>query len=236
MDQALNRTRRNMIGVGMILTLVYAFGWQFPSEIRIFGNIISANAHAVQLIAWGALAYFVWEYLVHVSIKSLELRTEWRTRFVQAHHRRIKRRMIKKYDDDALQRVLDEWKQKGYDSVAGVHAVELNIGSTHFLRQEIVIKTLINLVRDDSSDTYVPISEVPQYKAYYVLSLWPVLRAWVLCVLTSRIYFEFFLPVLFPLAAVLSFIFGPFPVLIDEPKEALGDHFLLWMFQHNGHF
>ncbi len=224
MDQALNRTRRNMIGVSAVLTLVYAFGWQFPSEIRIFGNVISANAQAVQLIAWAALAYFVWEYLVHASSKSLELRTEWRTKFVQAHHRRIKRRMVKKYDDDALQRILDEWRNKGFDSVTGVHDIELSGSHGQFFWREISVKTLVTLARDDS-DTYVPIDEVPPYKAYYVLSLWPVLRAWVLCVLTSRIYFEFFLPGLFPLAALLSFIFGPYPMLIDEPKASLATLF-----------
>lgn len=215
MDQALTRTRRNMIGVSAVLTLVYAFGWQFPSEIRIFGNVISANAQAVQLIAWAALAYFVWEYLVHASSKSLELRTEWRTRFVQAHRRRVKRRMVKKYDEDALQRILNEWRNKGFDSVTGVHDVELSSGHPHFFWQEIIVKTLVTIARD-GSDTYVPISEVPQYKAYYALSLWPILRAWGQCVLTSKIYFEFLLPVFFPLAAVLSFIFGPFSVLIDE--------------------
>jgi len=214
MDQAFTRTRRNMIGVSVVLTLVYAFGWGFPSEIRIFGNIIPANPGAVQIIAWIALTYFVWEYVVHLAAKMGVLRKEWRDRFVAAHESRLKRLMAEKYNSAPIQRVADLQKKKGYDSILGFQTVTLSNGEHHFFVQKINVIAYIRMERR-GTQTDFPFEEEAPYKAYYVLSPIQMLRAWLRCLITSSAYFEFVLPMLFPLTAVVTLIFGPFPALID---------------------
>ena len=108
MDHALTRTRRNMIGVSALLAAIFAFGWQFPSELRIFGNVIEASPKAVMIIAWATLTYFVWEYVVHLRSEMNNLRTEWRGLFIGAHQRKLERQVRAKYDDEAFQKILDE--------------------------------------------------------------------------------------------------------------------------------
>jgi len=227
MDQAFTRTRRNMIGVSVVLALVYAFDWGFPSELRIFGNVIPANPRAVQIIVWIALAYFVWEYLVHLAAKMSGLRGEWRNRFVAAHEARLNRKMAKKYDAKPIQRVIDMQKKKGYDSILGFQKVQLANGNHYFFRQEIAVTSYVRMEQRGSQADF-PFEEKEPYKAYYLYSPMQLLRAWFRCLFTSSAYFEFVLPILFPLAAIIALIAGPFPWLIDGSSTPSTSDFVPW--------
>lgn len=204
-----------MIGVSAVLAAIYAFGWDFPSEVRFFGNSIQANPSAVKLLIWISLGYFFWEYLVHFKDKLTYLRSEWRDRFVQAHKGKVRNYIDTKYDDEALQKLLEKHRKERFDSIHGVQDVQLTNGNHHLLMQEIRVKTLIKMGRDGGF-TNISIEEPEQYKAYYASSVLQVLSAWIGCLVTSSQYFEFLLPMLFPLIAVLSAAYGPFPILSGQ--------------------
>jgi len=229
-DQALNRTRRNLIGVSVALALLYAFGWEFPSELRIFGTVLSTNADAVMFIAWVSLAYFFWEYLVHVRPKFQYISAEWGGRFIQAHKMKIKQNMVDKYDSTALNDRLSQSKNKGYDSVVGVHDVGLTEGSRRLFWREIRVTTVIEMRKGNNSSN-VPFDEPESYRAYYLLrSLPQFIRASIVCVTTSDTYFEHLIPLAFPFGAVLAAAFGPFQMLGsgDAATPAHGFGTALW--------
>lgn len=215
MDHALTRTRRNMIGVSAVLTAVFAFGWQFPSELRIFGNVIEASPKAVMIIAWASLTYFVWEYVVHLRSEMTSLRTEWRDRFIQTHKRKLERRVRAKYDDEALGKILDQRRDKGFQSVHGVDRIQLDASGTTLLRQKIVIKAFITLGRNESR-AHVEIHEPELYVANYITTPLRVIRTWIFCIATNGHYIECVLPLAFPILSVFSFVFGPFAWLGGE--------------------
>lgn len=226
MNPALTRTRRNMIGVSAIITAVFAFGWQFPSELRIFGNVIEASPKAVMIIAWASLAYFVWEYVVQLRPEIEELRTVWRFRFIQLHKRKLERREKKKYDEKALQIILDQRRNKGFESVHGVERIDLGARQTTPFSQEIHINVLITLGKNESR-SHFQFPEPELYVANYFTTPLRVIRTWIFCVTTKGPYIEYVVPIAFPVFSVLSFAFGPFAWLTagEAPNQA---EFQLW--------
>jgi len=51
-DDALRRTRRNMIGVSVALFLVYLVIGQFPNELEVFNYEIPLSSAAFEWLAW----------------------------------------------------------------------------------------------------------------------------------------------------------------------------------------
>ena len=215
MDHPLTRTRRNMIGVSAVLTAVFAFGWQFPSELRIFGNVIEASPKAVMIIAWASLVYFVWEYVVHLRSEIRGLRIEWRNEFIQTHKRKLERRVRKKYDDKALQKVLVQRQNKGFESVHGVDRIELSASGTTRFSQKISITSLITLGKNESR-AHFAIPEPEVYVANYITTPLRVIRTWILCIATKGPYIEYVLPIAFPILSIFCLVFGPFAWLGGE--------------------
>jgi hypothetical protein len=102
MDQALSRTRRNLIGVSVFLTLVSAFGWDSPSEIDILGNTLTANPVVIQILLWIAFGYLIYEYYVHVRPHIKSFREAWRKDFGARHADQILAEMRQTYTRDEL--------------------------------------------------------------------------------------------------------------------------------------
>ena len=78
MDEALRRTRRNMIGMSVALALVYFFDWPFPKELKVLNYDIPLSAVSIEALAWGFLVYLCFEYVVHLRSKFPEITTKRR--------------------------------------------------------------------------------------------------------------------------------------------------------------
>ena len=81
-DDALRRTRRNMIGVSVVLFLVYLVNGQFPNELEVFNYEIPLSSTAFEWLAWFFLTYMCVEYVTHLKSKFPEIRLTYRTHLV----------------------------------------------------------------------------------------------------------------------------------------------------------
>ena len=82
-DDALRRTRRNMIGVSVVLFLVYLVNGQFPNELEVFNYEIPLSSTAFEWLAWFFLTYMCVEYVTHLKSKFSEIRGSYRTHLVR---------------------------------------------------------------------------------------------------------------------------------------------------------
>ena len=212
MSQALNRTRRNMIAVSIFMILIYSFGWDFPSNLNVFGNKISASPNSIKFIVWGVLIYLVYEYFVHLRTVSGKLRGKWRGTFVALHHAALKRRMEEKYDEQARERLLRAHKDRGITEVSEVSKVNLVAHGINRFSQDIKIKIHLSAKIGDNS-TSVAITNEPLFVANYFRSGHLTLWTWMKLLTTDPEFFEYVFPLVFPILAFLAYRYGPFGFL-----------------------
>ena len=106
MDDALRRTRRNMIGVSVALFLIYFAGGKFPGALKIFNYDIPLSATAFEWLIWIFLIYMCIEYYVHLKSKFPDFISAYRNQLMA-----VLTPYVEKNLTDKDRKTLDEYRR-----------------------------------------------------------------------------------------------------------------------------
>lgn len=76
-EQSIGRTRRNVIGVSVVIGAVNLFGWRFPEQWNFFGAQFAIDPVLIERALWLALVYFSWEFFVQTRVRRHSLENKW---------------------------------------------------------------------------------------------------------------------------------------------------------------
>jgi len=205
-DDALRRTRRNMIGASVVLFLVYLVNGQFPSQLKVFNYDIPLSATAFEWLAWFFLTYMCVEYVIHLKSKFPSIRDLYRSHLV----RLLSPYVEKNLSDKDRTRIADfatkqqsEYKFKKMN----VEFRDSLPGTLHILS-----KPVFTLGPDRRQTTTPSIKIVSNIDHSKIRS--SRFRAAVRVAITEGVGFEYILPAIYPCAALALLVYRKADLLL----------------------
>lgn len=194
MDDALKRTRRNMIGVSVALFLVYLLKAGFPHDLKVFNYDIPLAAPTIEILAWAFLTYLGIEYFVHLRSKFAEITKIRRQYLTSAMSMYVWNNIDSDVRNDRINVMAKSNPTYALDSVSMViiqlRDNELLLDVTpHFIDSQNKIRSGTNGPAVRAEFQY---SKIKRFR----------LLAWFKVIFTEGIGFEYLLPVAYPLAAL----------------------------------
>lgn len=217
MDHALSRTRRNLIGLSVILALMSAFGWDFPASMNILGNDITANPTVIRVMAWTAFAYLIFEYFVHLQPHFSAYGDYWKAHFMEYSKPQVDRRISEIYNEAKRVKVLKSKNVTADPHNSVIHSTTLGLAAKSRFAQNTNVKIVIRASCPGQQPKDVKISH--PHEAPYIKYWRPWLKTSFRLLFLEPKFFEYMLPVLFPLLALGITIAGPFDLFAPHATD-----------------